>query len=268
VKVEPITGLITAKSGGTAIIQANSIIEGKTAVSEITVIPDSLTLQAEDAVFDGTVSKDQNGFNGTGFLELASHKTDSITWTVNVNSTSTYSLSFRYALFSGSYKEKLTINGEVRSNTLTFPSTGGFNIWKNIRTKQVLNAGSNTIKLSLIGLVGPRIDELAISNAMDGVAPDSITGATSINFSKTVNTINIYPNPLNAGTLSIDLIGYENMRDVQLKIVNLMGQAVYQKSLNNPTHFEINTTGILEKSVYFITVKSEGFTTFKKLIVN
>jgi hypothetical protein len=115
--------------------------------------------------------------------------------------------------------------------------------------------------LTAISASGGNFDELTI------IDPDTITSSL-ITEKQKEKTFNLYPNPLTKGTLSIDMIGYKNMRDVQLKIINMMGQTVYQKNINNPTHLEINTTGILEKSIYFISVKSGDKIAVRKLVVN
>jgi len=47
-----------------------------------------------------------------------------------------------------------------------------------------------------------------------------------------------------------------------------MGQTVYQKYVNNPTHLDINTAGMLEKSTYIIAVESGQTKIVKKMIVN
>jgi hypothetical protein len=85
------------------------------------------------------------------------------------------------------------------------------------------------------------------------------------NFGKTVN---IYPNPLNTNNLYVDLTGFDNSAFVQVKIMTISGQTVYQKYLNNTNHMEINTLNLLKKSVYLISVESGQTKIVKKLIVN
>jgi hypothetical protein len=93
-----------------------------------------------------------------------------------------------------------------------------------------------------------------------------VTGLNSeYNFGKTVN---IYPNPLSTNNLFIDLTGFENSATVQVKIMTLYGQTVYQKYLNNTNHLELNTLNVLKKSVYIISVESGQTKIAKKLIVN
>ncbi len=255
------SGLVTAVGGGTAIITATSQEGGKIGTSNITVVPNYLDYQAEDAEFSGPViATNQAGFNGTGFLDFTNTSNDYVKWTVYAPSTDTYTLSFRYALASGDRPLKLTINGEEKIASIAFPVTGSWTNWGVYATNQTLNAGNNTVMLTAIGLGGGNFDELAISEEALGVN-DFKSGLDG-------KTVNIYPNPIVYGNFSIDIIGFEDINDVQVKISNIMGQTVYQKKMNNPTRFDVNTSGIMEKSVYIVSVESGQIKVFKKFIVN
>jgi len=255
------SGLVTAVGGGTTIIKATSEDGGKFGTSTITVIPDYLNYQAEDAEFSGPViATDQPGYNGTGFLDFTNLSNDFIKWTVYASSADTYTLSFRYALASGDRPLKLAINGEDIISSVAFPVTGSWSTWGTYTTNQKLNAGNNTIILTAIGSSGGNFDELKLSGEALGV--------NDLNSGLNGKTVNIYPNPLTHNNLSIDIIGFEKMNDVQVKIINIRGQTVFQKKMNNPTHLDVNTSGIMEKSVYIVSVESGQIKVFKKFIVN
>jgi hypothetical protein len=81
-------------------------------------------------------------------------------------------------------------------------------------------------------------------------------------------SINIYPNPLTKSIFSIDLAGFSGMKNVQIIIVNLLGQIVYQNKVESATTFDINTQGLLHQSVYFVVVEYGNSKITKKLVVN
>ncbi len=255
------TGLITAVGGGTAIITASSQDGGKTGTSSITVIPNYLIYQAEDAELVGAlVVNNQPGYNGDGFADFTNPSNDFIKWTVYAPTAGTYALSFRYALAAGSRPLKLTINAVDKIASIAFPVTGSFATWGVYTTSQPLNAGNNTITLTAIGSSGGNFDELTIS--------DGPTGLNDLRSGAQGKSINIYPNPLKNGKLSIDMVGFENSAKVEFKIINTMGQTIYQKSYSNTSHIELNTSTILQKSVYIVSAESGQYKSTCKLLIN
>lgn len=93
-------------------------------------------------------------------------------------------------------------------------------------------------------------------------------GVNDLNPGSDEKKVNIYPNPVKLDSFSVDISGFEKMNDVQVKILNLNGQTVYQKCVNNPAHLEIDATGILKKSVYFVSVESGQAKAVSRFIVN
>ncbi|MHC1705711.1 MAG: Ig-like domain-containing protein [Tenuifilaceae bacterium] len=255
------SGLVTAIAEGTTTITATSQDGSKTALSAVTIIPNSQTYQAEFAEFSGpVVAADQTGYMGDGFLDFINSSNDFIQWSVYVPTSDTYTLAFRYSLGTGNRPLKLSINGVEKISSMAFPLTGSWSTWGTSTTNQQLNAGTNTITLTAIGASGGNFDELTIRGGALGVN-DFKLGLNEKN-------VNIYPNPIIQGSFSIDIIGFEKMNNVQVKIINLKGQTVYQKFLNNPTHLKIDTTGILEKSVYIISIESGQSKVVNRFIVN
>jgi hypothetical protein len=63
------------------------------------------------------------------------------------------------------------------------------------------------------------------------------------------------------------MAGFQNTRNVQIKIANLLGQTVYQKRVDNTTQIEIDTMDILKESIYFVTVEADQSKVTQKLIV-
>lgn len=80
--------------------------------------------------------------------------------------------------------------------------------------------------------------------------------------------VNIYPNPVTLNSFSIDITGFEKTKGVQVTILNLNGQTVYQNCIDNLTHLEIDTTGMLKKTVYVVSVESGQSKAVGRFIVN
>lgn len=257
------TGLVTGLSLGTATITATTEDGAKTATSNITIENPTtvITLQAEDAAFAGPKLATNNaGYNGTGFLDFTNNTGDYIKWTVTVPAEGNYELSFRYALLSGSRPLDLKVNGTVVVTSLPFPSTTSWSIWRNVVSNQTLRAGVNEIIITSNGVNGGNFDELVVTNT-------SNLGTNQIDIAPTEKSVAIYPNPYKGGKLTVDLISFENQNEVKIKIINLIGQTIYQTSTNNSNSVDINPTEKLNESIYFVSIESGNTQIVKKLIV-
>jgi len=80
-------------------------------------------------------------------------------------------------------------------------------------------------------------------------------------------TFNIFPNPLTSNSLSINMHGFSDMRNVQVEIVNIMGQTVFKKAVDYTTSLKVDTSGLLNESVYLVTIAGGQSKIAKKLIV-
>lgn len=255
-------GEINAISVGNTTISASTYDASKLATASITVLPTTNIYQAEDAEYVGPLEvTNQPGYNGTGFLDYTNASNDYIKWNVYVPTEGTYTLTFRYSLASNNRPLKLTINDEARVASVSFPITGAWSTWSTYTVNQALVEGANSIMLTAIGSSGGNFDELTIGG-------NGISSVNNIKANDNGKTVRISPNPLNSNKLSIDMIGFENSNNVQVKIFNLLGQTVYQKNTFNPTHLEINTLNLLSKSIYTVSVESGATKVLNKLILN
>ncbi len=254
-------GLITSIAAGISNITATALDGGKSAIFVLNVTQGPITLQAENATFSGAVlASSQAGYNGTGYIDFVNSLGDFLQWNVNVPNAGNYNLTIRYALQGGYRPLELSVNGSVKIASLDFPITGSWTTWWTVSTTQTLNAGANSIKLTSNGNNGGNIDELVVT---------SIVAGTKDVFSfENSKSVSIYPNPISQNKLSFDIAGFRDMNNVQIKIVNLIGQIVYQKRIDNIEHLEINTAGILEKSIYIVSVESGKYKLTSRLIVN
>ncbi|NDP28849.1 MAG: T9SS type A sorting domain-containing protein, partial [Flavobacterium sp.] len=144
-------------------------------------------------------------------------------------------------------------------NSIAFPITGSFATWANYTTSQPLNAGNNTITLTAIGSSGGNFDELTITSTL---------GVNDFEADPETKTIALSPNPLNKDILAIDMHGFQNEKNIQIKVVNLAGQIVFATSVSKTDYFEINLAGKLSDAVYLVSVESGKTKIVKKLLVN
>ncbi|MHC1705712.1 MAG: DUF5010 domain-containing protein [Tenuifilaceae bacterium] len=143
--------------------------------------------------------------------------------------------------------------------TINLPSTN--NVWTTFDVGEYTNSanGLHTVRLTIVSGT-PDINYFTRNSG---------TNVSVIeNVNKIGKSVRIYPNPLSTGKLSVELKGFENANSVLVKIINLQGQTIYHRSINKPTHLEMNSLELLEKSIYIISVESEQTKIVKKLIVN
>jgi hypothetical protein len=258
-----VSGLVTGVSLGTATITATTEDGAKTATSVITIENPTtvITLQAEDAAFVGPkIATNNAGYNGTGFLDFTNNTGDYIKWTVTVPAAGDYELSFRYALPSGSRPLDLRVNGTLVVASLPFPSTTSWTVWRNVISNQPLKAGVNEIMLTSNGANGGNIDELVVTNI-------SNLATNQFDVVQKEKSVAIYPNPYKDAELSVELTGFETQNEVKIKILNIIGQTIYQTSISHSTRADINLSGKLNESIYFVSIESGNTQIVKKLIV-
>lgn len=258
-----VSGLVTGVSLGTATVTATTEDGAKTATSDITIEnPNTvITLQAEDAVFSGPkVATNNAGYNGSGFLDFTNNTGDYVKWTVTVPTAGDYELSFRYALPSGSRPLDLKVNGTLVVASLPFPSTTSWTTWRNVISNQPLKAGVNEIQLTSNGANGGNIDELVVTNT-------SNLGTNQIDKVQKEKSVAIYPNPYKGEELSVELTGFDTQNEVKIKIINLIGQTIYQTSTTNTTKVALNPSEKLTESIYFVSIESGYTQIVKKLLV-
>lgn len=151
----------------------------------------------------------------------------------------------------------ISVDGTALS-TINLPNTN--DVWKTIDAGEYNNPvnGLHTVRLTVVTGT-PDINYFTRNrvSVATGLQSESDFG----------KTVNIYPNPLSTNNLFIDFTGFENSAVVQVKILTISGQTVYQKYLNNTNHLEINTLNLLRKSVYIISVESGQTKIVKKLMV-
>ena len=123
-----------------------------------------MTYQAESAMLGGgSVAETTNGgYTGSGYVNASTN--NGTTQFNNVQggaSSGVRTISFRYALASGSRTGTLTVNGVNQS--ITFNSTGSWTTWSTLNVSVNLNSGtSNTLILRSTGSDLGNVDSLTV----------------------------------------------------------------------------------------------------------
>ena len=123
------------------------------------------TYQAENANFVGPLVFSGRGAEGAGYVDYQNITGDFIEWTVTVPTTTTYNLSWRYANGDSNRPLQLAVNGTTQVASLNFGVTGAWDIWGLVNQSMILNAGTNTIRLTAIGSSGANFDYLTVASA-------------------------------------------------------------------------------------------------------
>jgi hypothetical protein len=122
------------------------------------------TLQAESASLGGgTVTETSNaGWLGTGYVNSPTTGGYCQFNNVHGGAGGTATLTFRYALNTGSRTGQLLINGTAQA--ITFSSTGAWTTWQTMNVAVTLNAGTtNTIRLQTNGQDLANVDQLVVT---------------------------------------------------------------------------------------------------------
>ncbi len=123
-------------------------------------------LEAETATFGGTaaIGSTNPGFSGLGYVDFGIDATDFVEWTVDVEETGVYALSFGYA--NGGLGEDRSLLLEVDGaavERLGFLPTGAWTEWAEQTSAPLeLTAGTHTVRLQSDGGEGPNVDYLEI----------------------------------------------------------------------------------------------------------
>lgn len=123
----------------------------------------TVTTQAEDASFNGSLDSNHAGFHGTGFIN-ADTTGSFIEWTnLDGGIGGQATLSFRFALGATTSRTGvLVVNGVAQA--ITFDPTGAWDAWTTLDIPATLNPGTtNTIRLETNGEDLANIDELSVT---------------------------------------------------------------------------------------------------------
>lgn len=156
------------------------------------------------------------GYTGDGFIDFANEPDTWVEWTINMASAGKYFIIFRYAHGKEDLRpSKIELNGSVLHESMDFPATGAWSIWKKIAMEADLNAGDNILKLTALGAEGMvNFDMLQIANFTTSVNP-YLSGVVSTT---------VYPNPVSdQAVLSINL---RESAELNIDLYDMAGKKV------------------------------------------
>jgi hypothetical protein len=219
--------------------------------------------QAEEAVYSGaTLAATYAGYHGSGYLVYKNPYNDFIEWTVDVPSSGSYNLIFRYANDSWPRPLELKVNGSVKEASLKFPATGAWTNWEVVSSTQSLNAGENIIRLTAIGLSGSNIDELRVE---EGIS--ALNESTNVIPNEFILQQN-YPNPFNPTTKIKYSIPVESF--VSIIVYDLLGREIItlvnEKKQQGTYQVEFDGKN-LSSGIYYYSIITGDFTETKKFVL-
>jgi len=130
--------------------------------------------QAEDAMlykaFEETIHA---GYDGRSYVNYDNEPGGYIEWNVNVSSSGTYKLIFRYANGSNNNRPmEIRVNSNLVAGSLDFYPTSAWTVWNDQSIVVTLNAGNNVIRATGIASDGgPNVDYLEVIPTNEPPAP-------------------------------------------------------------------------------------------------
>jgi hypothetical protein len=124
-----------------------------------------------------------------------------------------------------------------------------------------------------------RMDDVRISGRMEDIIPvvTSIKDANTSSAHAGSSGIEVYPNPIQFSQAKVNLrlkLPEQNNQDVTVKIYNILGQLIYNISLNtlnNPSVVSWNLQDSygqkVNSGIYFIQIKGENYQLVRRLLV-
>jgi hypothetical protein len=189
--------------------------------------------------------------------------------------TSSYKRTIDNNCFYGNHhsSEPVDKNKVTADPKLVAPGTGGIGLntvdgYQLQQSSPCIDAGKTIANNGGVDYWGNLLSDGAIDIGAHEYTGTKLTGIERVSGNEEVGqSVKAYPNPLNQNLLSIDLAGFEDLEDIDITITNLQGQTVYKNNIQNSNNISINTNGLLNNSIYFVTVKSGKTVTTTKLIV-
>lgn len=210
--------------------------------------------QAEDGTMSsGSVDSNNEGFTGTGFVNTDNNAGEWWEGSVNVATTGTYNVRFRYANGSTDRPMSLDVNSTEQISNLSFPNTGTWTTWGYAQFSLNLNAGSNTLRFTALGGSGAaNLDRIDVCSGE----------ALSVSKSDLESLVQLYPNPVK-NTLTLTIGGMlQNNTTVQL--YSSLGKVIIKDYVLNSGQAVLNLQN-LDSGLYFVKVSNGEQTIVKRI---
>jgi len=195
-------------------------------------------------------TNDENGFLNVGWTDMG----DWADYKILVEKSGTYSMNLRTS-GTGSGKIDILIDNEL-IKTIDTPSTGDWQIWKDVLTSIDLEAGEHLLRWR-VRRAGFNINWIEISNS------------TSANEFEIIET-SVYPNPVNDGIINVKLNRDKWGGEYKCDVFDINGNQVFTKNINiNRSLFQlnINEKHRLPAGVYYLKISGENCSANKLIVV-
>ena len=162
-----------------------------------------------------------------------------------------------------------TISASIE-NKFSFPITGAkvrFALPKGYNYAITNGTIEQEFDGTLVHVVDVKVNLDANSTTTVGIFAELPTWIKDMKHEKNGKSVSVYPNPFKQGKLSVQLVGFEDVRNAQIKIINLGGQTIFQEKVKSKNITELNLSKQLTDSVYLISVESGETKLMKKLVV-
>lgn len=163
---------------------------------------------------DGSIATTNTGYTGSGYADTDAGTGKGITWTVNIPTTSSYTIKWRYAS-STDRPANIKVDGTIVASNIAFASTGGWITWVETGTTTItLAAGSRVIRIEATTTSGlGNIDNMTIT----GISPAGVACAGVKSAQLGESEIDIKEQPIVIKTEYFNLIGQPVNYTDQLK---------------------------------------------------
>ncbi len=133
-----------------------------------------------------------SGYTGTGFVDQFETVGDAVTFDVNADATSNYTLDLKYAAGAAEGTRSLYVNG-VKTADLTFPKTANWDTWQTITESIGLNKGKNTIKVQYDtgNVEGINLDHIVLKVGTEPAAVEQLGDLKSFDLTDDLLTLTI-----------------------------------------------------------------------------
>ena len=126
-----------------------------------------ILIQAEtaDTIKTGSIDNNDQGFTGTGFVNLDNALGTYAVWMINLPSAGTYNVTVRYANGSTDRTMNIYVNHVLKKTNFNFTSTGSWTTWKEVSFQLDFARGLNHLKFSGSNPnSGPSLDYISITS--------------------------------------------------------------------------------------------------------
>jgi lysophospholipase L1-like esterase len=135
-------------------------------------INETVIYQAEDATISQALLETVNGgYTGNSYVNYYNEVGGYIEWNVNVPSSGSYALTFRFANGTTANRSmEIRVNGNIIKSGMGFNSTGAWTDWNETSVVVKLNQGNNVVRATAIAADGgPNVDYIKVSHSTDPV---------------------------------------------------------------------------------------------------